>query len=351
MEPIFQNNKIDRTIWAEGRECLYFSGTSYLGMSASDAFASYVNIGMQQFGLSHGLSRINNVRLKIYQDFELFFAKNAGAENALVFSSGFLAGHAATSFLENEVDAIFIAPDTHPAVLPNSYKKHIYPNAKSWIHACQEFDKNNFGKKLLILANAVDALKPEIHDFSWIEALSGRNEYMLLIDDSHAFGTTGIDIFGTYSKWKKLPVELLISGSLGKGLGIPAGIVLGSEKIIEKLSQQAIFRGASPPPPAYLWAFLNAQTLYQNQHKKLKHNISFFKSIASGLNLQTCDHDFPVFRLFVEDITQRLLNNDIVISSFPYPSPSDPAVHRLVISAWHEEKDLLDLKAALEAAV
>ncbi|MFD2035759.1 aminotransferase class I/II-fold pyridoxal phosphate-dependent enzyme [Belliella marina] len=347
MDPIFQNHKINRSIWVDGRECLYFSGTSYLGMSASDGFADFVNMGMQHFGVNHGLSRINNVRLSIYREFEDFFAMQAGAEMALVFSSGFLAGHAITSLLEDEADAVFIAPDTHPAVLPKAYRQHIYPNAKDWIKACQKYADSNSGKKILILANAVDALKPEIHDFSWIAQLPQSNEYNLLIDDSHAFGTVGVDIFGTYPLWKRLPVRLIISGSLGKGLGIPAGIVLGDQEVIQKLSGQAVFRGASPPPPAYLWAFLNAQEIYKYQQERLNNNIVFFKSIANGLDLHSSGQDFPVFRSYDDRIVQNLLDSNIVISSFSYPTPNHPPVHRIVISAWHEEKDLLDLKDAL----
>ncbi|MCH7413373.1 aminotransferase class I/II-fold pyridoxal phosphate-dependent enzyme [Belliella sp. R4-6] len=347
MEPIFQNHKLNRTIWADGHECLYFSGTSYLGMSASEEFSYLVNVGLQQLGNSHGLSRGNNVRLGVYDDFENFFAKEAGADKALVYSSGFLAGHATTSFLEEQVDSIFIAPDTHPAVLPKSYLKHIYPNAKMWITACQDFANNHTGKKILILANAVDALKPKIHDFSWIESLPNTNEYFLLIDDSHAFGIVGRGIFGTYSKWKKLPVQLLISGSLGKALGIPAGIVLGDSNTLQALSGQAIFRGASPPPPAYLWAFLNAQDIYQKHQQKLLYNISFFKSISSALGLESCEKDFPVFRIYDELAVRRLLDQKIVISSFSYPSVHDPAIHRIVLSSWHDTSDMVYLKDAL----
>jgi len=343
MDSIFPQYQINRTIYSEGKEYLFFSGTSYLGISASPYFSALLKEGIDLLGIHHGLSRINNVQLAIYKAFEDFFASQAKAERALLFSSGFLAGHAVISFLEDQADVVFIAPDTHPAVLSKANRKHIYSSAKEWINSIENFALNQKGKNVLILANAVNVLQPEIYDFSWIAELPITNNYTLLIDDSHAFGTVGSDIFGTYAKWKHLPVRLLISGSLGKGLGLPAGVVLGDQISIEQVSKQAIFRSASPPPPAYLWAFFQAQEIYKKQQEKLKDNIHYFKKLAKDLDLQTCNEDFPVFRFEESNLLPKLQEHQIIVSSFPYPAPNDPPVHRIVISAWHEKADLLAL--------
>lgn len=342
MDTIIQNHKINRTIFVEGKEYLFFSGTSYLGISASSEFSAYLKEGIDIYGTSHGLSRINNVRLRVFEEFEIYFAHHAEAQKAAVYSSGFLAGHAVISLLERKADAVFVAPNTHPAVLSASLQNQI-SKTQYWKEACKTFANHAEGKQILLIANAVDALKPEIEDFSWIKELPKKNKYTLLLDDSHAFGAVGEDVFGTYKMWKDLPVDLVISGSLGKGLGIPAGIVLGSHEFIQELTEQSIYRGASPPPPAYLWAFLQSQEVYKKQQEKLKDNIQFFKKLSQNLNLETTQEDFPVFRFDDSIMMQKLQDHQIIISSFPYPSPNDPPVHRIVISAWHEKEDLLAL--------
>lgn len=342
MDSIYPQYQLNRTIYAKEQEYLFFSGTAYLGVSASMDFSALIKEGLGLFGTSHGLSRINNVRLRVFEEFEISFAHHAGAQRAAVYSSGYLAGHAAVSLLEYKADAIFVAPSTHPAVLSTAIQKQI-STSQNWIDACVKFSSQSVGKHILLIANAVDALVPKIHDFSWVKNLPKKNKYTLLIDDSHAFGTVGEDIFGTYKKWKDLPVDLVISGSLGKGLGLPAGIVLGNHKFITELTEQSIYRGASPPPPAYLWAFLKSQDLYKKQKDKLKDNIQFFKKSSQNLNLQTTQEDFPVFRFDDSNLLQKLQEHQIIISSFPYPSPNDPPVHRIVISAWHEKEDLLAL--------
>lgn len=348
MDPLYLNQPIGRVIRNEGTEYLYFSGTSYLGMQALDEFRSLLKEEMDHLGLSHGLSRVNNVRLDIYDVFESYFAHKAGAERALVFSSGFLAGYAVISYLEKDADAVFVAPDTHPAVLPNGLTGKIYGKAKDWINAIQEYADQYQNKSILILANAVDALKPEIHDFSWMSQLPKDNQYTLLIDDSHAFGLVGDGIFGTYALWKDLPVRLFVSGSLGKGLGLSAGIVLGNQESMQELSSQVIFRGASPPPPAYLSVFLRAQALYSAQFYKLRSHVKLFKDLTRDMFLFTSAKDFPVFSFREADLVSYLFSHQFIVSSFPYPRPSDQPIHRIVLSAWHEEADLILLVEAIK---
>jgi 8-amino-7-oxononanoate synthase len=215
--------------------------------------------------------------LSVYEQFEVFFAEKAKAEKSLVWSSGFLAGTAAVNYLKKDADKIFIAPDTHPAVLAEGLHPFPNPSFDYWISYCQESCERLPASNILILANAVDPLRPVIHDFDWIRELPSKHHYTLLIDDSHAFGILGEDIFGTYSQWKKLPVNLVISGSLGKGLSLPAGIILGDEKTISGISQMPIFRASSPPAPGFLYAFLHSQHLFQKQKEKIRSNLSFSK--------------------------------------------------------------------------
>ena len=347
MDDIFPQYQLNRTIFLEEKEHLFFSGTAYLGISASSEFSAYLKEGIDIYGTSHGQSRINNVRLRIYEEFEVYFANHAGGQKAVVYSSGFLAGYAVVSSLENKANAIFVAPNTHPAVLSASIQNQI-SKTQNWIEECKTFARHAEGKHILLIANAVDALKPEILNFSWVKALPKKNKYTLLLDDSHAFGAVGEDIFGTYKRWKDLPVDLVISGSLGKGLGVPAGIVLGNHEFIQELTEQSIYRGASPPPPAYLWAFMQSQELYKKQQEKLKDNIQFFKKMSQNLNLCKTKEDFPVFRFGDSHLLEKLQDHQIIISSFPYPSPNDPSVHRIIISAWHEKADLLALIRVLK---
>ncbi|MCL6258463.1 aminotransferase class I/II-fold pyridoxal phosphate-dependent enzyme [Aquiflexum sp. TKW24L] len=348
-KPFELQSKIGRTVFHEGREFLYFSGTAYLGMGSVGDFEKQVMEGISKYGICHGLSRVNNVRLSVYEQFEVFFAEKAKAEKSLLWSSGFLAGTAAINYLKKSAHQIFIAPHTHPAVLADGLHCYPDPNFDHWIGYCKETCAQLHTSNILIVANAVDPLKPAVHDFDWIKDLPSRHHYTLLIDDSHAFGILGEDIFGTYSQWKYLPVNLVISGSLGKGLSIPSGIILGDEKTISGISQLPIFRASSPPSPGLLYAFLHGQHLFQAQREKYLSNVNLFKSLLRQDPKFKYSENFPVFSFPDQNWVNLLEKAGIIVSSFPYPMPTDPCSNRIVISGYHEESDILLLHKVISS--
>lgn len=347
MQPIQLTSKINRILFHEGREYLFFSGTAYLGMGSLEAFEELVISGMKKYGLNHGLSRINNVQLAVYEQFETYFAEKAGADTALVWSSGYLAGNAAINHLRKGMDKVFVAPDTHPAVLPEDWVVDPKPTFGEWVSMVREFCEKSPAQKILILGNALDPLQPSLHDYNWIQSLPSKHDYTLLVDDSHAFGVVGEGIFGTYSQLKHLPVNLIVSGSLGKGLGLPAGIILGNLQTIGLIQNHQTFRSSSPPPPAYLDAFLQGQHLYLERKEKLISNIDFIRELTINRNgLHSCA-GYPVFSFEDFGWTKYLESRGIIVSSFPYPSAHSPWVNRIVLSAHHEQADLKTLSKVL----
>lgn len=334
------NQKIDRVILYQGKTYRYFSGTAYLGMSMLPEFENLVVEGMRRFGLTHGQSRGNNVRLRIFEEFEEFFADKAGAEAVTVMSSGYLAGSAALQVSAQDTDQIWIAPDTHPAILPENLSPDPLQSFEDWRSACLEKSERLAPQKILILGNAVDPLSSRIHQYDWLAEIGTRHELTLLIDDSHAFGVVGNGIFGTYDSLKMLPSRLIVSGSLGKGLGLAAGIILSDAKVKSQITNLRIFGGASPCPPGYLHAFLEGQSLYHSQKQKLSTALSYFARKVKNLPELIGSENYPVFIYSKDEWVANLENQGVITSSFHYPRASDPRINRIVISAFHQAEDL-----------
>ncbi len=329
------------------KEYLFFSGTSYLGMEAIGHYQAVLHDCIRQYGFNHGLSRVNNVRLKVFEEFEEYFAKNAKAEAAAVLSSGFLAGIAASRWLFAQTDESWIAPDAHPAILPSDYKPDYQLNFIQWRNQCLEQSERLSPRKILILGNAVDPLRAEIHDYTWVQEVAQKHEVILLIDDSHAFGVLGKSVFGTYAENKIPNVNLVISGSLGKGLAMPAGIILGKKEVIEGIKSQPIFAGASPGSPANLQAFLETQEIYKTQSQKIRDFSGIFQQETCELSTILGSANFPVFILRDPAWSDRLEKMGFITSSFSYPTPESPRISRIVISGFHSLGDLMALKNAL----
>ncbi|MCC5937595.1 MAG: pyridoxal phosphate-dependent aminotransferase family protein [Lunatimonas sp.] len=335
-------------IFQEGRRYLQFAGTSYLGMGSVPEFEQLIHQGVALHGVNHGSSRNSNVQLGIYDAFEAFFASEAGATDSCLLSSGFLAGHLAIQSLKPEVDLLWIAPDAHPAILPEGKTGVPSQSYEDWVESCMQKAQSLMGHRIGILANAVNPLIPKVHDFDWVGQLPQVNQYHLLIDDSHAFGVVGDTLFGTYQRWAHLPINLCVCGSLGKALSLPAGILLGNADWIAAVRQHPIYRSSSPPAPPFLHAFIQGQALYLHQKEVLAKKVAALTARLSDLPAFYTADEYPVISFANPVWVQALAARGVVVSSFPYPGPQDAPVNRIVLSAAHTDEDLDYLIACLE---
>ena len=199
----------------------------------------------------------------------------------------------------------------------------------------------------MILGNAVDPLRAAIHEYSWVKELAKKHEVTLLLDESHAFGVLGRSLFGTYADQQHPQVNLVVSGSLGKGLAMPAGIILGKREVIEGIKSQPIFTGASPGCPANLQAFLEAQDMYKAQSQTIRDYAGIFNQETKKLSTLIGSPNFPVFILKNPSWSNNLEKMGFITSSFSYPTPDSPIISRIVLSAFHSLWDMMALNEAL----
>ena len=200
----------------------------------------------------------------------------------------------------------------------------------------------------IIFANSIDPLRSRAYDFSWVRQIPEGPLVYLVIDDSHGFGITGPNGMGIYGK-VEMPawVQLLVLASLGKAFSLPAGIILGQQEIIDKCWESPFFGGASPFPPAYLYAFLKSEDLWREQLDKLRGLIHYLDEGIKGLELFQHLEGYPVYYCEDDKLAEGLWQENIMISSFPYPGPNDPLITRVVLNALHQTEDVKRLIAAI----
>lgn len=333
-----------RTLKTNGREYLFFSGTSYLGVSCNQQFRQHLLEGFSRYGTNYSSSRNSNLKLQVFEEAEAYLAAYTGADAALTMSSGYLAGQALVLTLQDTGHFMY-APDTHPALwrsmadVPGSGLSY-----EDWVErVCVEVPALP-DKHIVIVCNSLDPLKAQDHPFNWINSLPAEKQITLIIDDSHGLGVTGIDGAGIFSQLAHVKhmshFRLLIVGSLGKAFGIPAGVILGDHKTIEQLQKSPYFGGASPAIPAYLYAFLQSGSLFKEAREKLYANIAHFLKQLDHTDQFSYFNRYPVFFTRQKELYPYLLSHDILISSFRYPTPADEPVTRVVLNSLHTPEDL-----------
>lgn len=334
------SNKIN----IEGSNYLYFGGTAYLGIPQNQDFIDLYVEGIKKFGLNNGTSRTNNIQLGIYNDAEKVAAARYGSEAALITSSGYLAAQLTVKAL-SKLGQVIYAPATHPSLwLAENQTRNLIPFEKWKLETIERINASE-EKTWVLISNSMNNLVPEIYNFDFVKEIWRDKNVMLIVDDSHGIGVNNNGMSATVNLPKQENIENIVVASMAKALGIDAGIVLASNKMIAKLKNTNTFIGASPPGQAGLYAFIHADEIYGKALKKLKTNMLRFET---ALN-HPCKHEygFPVYLPGDINFAERLLQRQILISSFPYPNPGDTPLDRIVLSSWHEKEDIEKLVAAI----
>ena len=344
---LVSNQLFGRSLCVEEKEYLFFSGTAYLGIPQNEQFQQHLFEGIRRYGTNWGSSRISNLQLDIFELAEKKLAGMAGAEAALTLSSGYLMCQMVIRCLEKE-GALLYAPGAHPALrLKNSNIRA--QEYSQWVARLPELIAATPEEHLILVANAVDALRVRQHDFSWVHKLPSHKNYTLLLDDSHGFGITGKEGGGVYSYLNvPAPIRFIVVSSLAKAMGLPGGVVFSDKDTIEQFRQSTCFSGSSPIVPAYLYAFVQAGPLYKELRERLQKHIQYFTTALGPLHGFQTFHNYPVFYTPRNGLCEQLKQKDILISSFPYPLPTDAPITRIVLNSQHRQEDIERLVQALK---
>lgn len=340
-----------RTLIADGKEYLFFSGTSYLGTPCNEQFRQLLNEGFRLYGTNYSSSRNSNLQLQVYDETEAYLAAYTGAEAALTMSSGYLAGQALVQTLQSDGKFLY-APETHPALWrrPTDAPTHDL-SYEDWVEQILQKIPALPNEHIFLVCNSLDPLKAKKHSFSWLDSLPQNKQITVIIDDSHGFGLTGKNGAGIYNilghRHRKDNLRLLVVCSLGKAFGVPAGLILGDLKTIELLKQSTYFGGASPAVPAYLYAFLHSAAIYSDAREKLFSNTDQFLKQLTRSDFFSFFNQYPVFNSRQNELYSLLLHHNILISSFRYPTPTDGPITRVVLNSLHTPDDIKHLADAI----
>lgn len=334
----YASNIPSRTTIAGGEECLFFSGTAYLGMHARPEFGQRVYEGIKQWGTNYGASRLGKVSIPVFDRAESKLATWLGTPSALMVSSGTLAGRLVLEVLADEYEAHF-SPIAHVAINPR-YKKHEPHLFDSWID--QTLQKIRFSRKdkHLITFNSIDSLTAIHLPLDWIDAIPADKEVLLIADDSHGIGVMGAEGRGNFPALSRRHPHALLIASMGKAMGLPAGLIAGSTEIVQKAKSHPLFGGSSPMVPAYAHAFLHSDEIYSEARQRLFINMKGFQETIKDSGLFTFSQNFPVYCTRAHDLVAFLEERKIRISHFAYPSPADTLYTRVVVNALHTQEDM-----------
>ncbi|HEV7347988.1 aminotransferase class I/II-fold pyridoxal phosphate-dependent enzyme [Telluribacter sp.] len=350
-----------RTVRLDGpRDYLWFSGTDYLGMGHNGAFQQYLREGLERYGTHFGSSRNNSLRLAVYEEAEAALADFAGTSSALTVSSGMWAGQLVMKYLESRypdgttlphpdakscvsTTTYHYAPCVHPALWGTGYAATTTTWTEWAYLTVQAIEHSTADQLHIICTDSVGSPWVEVLDFSVFGQLPTDKQVWLVVDDSHGLGVLGEQGRGIFSQLPRLAnVHTLVVASLNKALGIPAGVIMAEENVVQEIRSLPWFAGSSPSAPAYMYALtqLLQSGEYPRAHEVLLSNSRYFTEKITPDSFFIQYPDYPVYCSRNIALYEHLHAHGILAACFPYPRPTDEPVMRLVISTLHQKEDL-----------
>jgi 7-keto-8-aminopelargonate synthetase-like enzyme len=354
----------------DGREHLYFAGTSYLGLHAHPAVLAAAAEALHRYGMGAATSRAAFGHTPPLVDVEREAARLLGTDDALVLPSGWLGAAALLALLAPRHDLVLADESAHPSLLdaarsvgrpPVSFR-HLDADALADALARSE------AHRPLVLTDGVFALTGDVAPLPALrDVLVDHGRGGLLVDDAHGIGVLGRHGRGTVEAFAlagegpdvdQEGVAIWSTATLSKAIGGYGGVIAGTHGLVERLRRDVpLVTATSPLPPvlaAGTAAALRIVRTEPGRRGRLHARARQLRAGLRGLGIPARPSDVPVVAFShgssdrMGRVQDALRRRGILIGRFTrYAGGPPEGALRVAVFADHTEADVEALLAAL----
>ena len=342
----------------EGQSVINFASNDYLGLAGDPRLIEAAVTATKNYGTGSTGSRLLSGHRQLHRELEKAIASWKQTEDALVFSSGYLANLGTISALVGQKDLILGDQYNHSS-LKNGAKlsqaaviDYLHCDMADLAQKLQEHRANY--RRCLITTDTVFSMDGDLAPLPKLLSLATKYEAMLLVDEAHATGVMGETGAGCVEYFNCSNRELIQIGTLSKALGSLGGYVAGKANLIDFLRNRAATwiytTGLSPADTA---AALAAIAVIQDKpaiRKQLWQNVTYLKQqlssenlLPSGSSIICLKFDTPAIALRK---SQKLQEAGIFAPAIRPPTVPISRI-RLSVMATHERQHLESLVQAI----
>ena len=344
-----------------GRRLINFASNDYLGLAGDDRLIQAAIAATKEFGTGATGSRLVGGHRDLHRQLEQAIANLKQTEDALVFSSGYLANLGAIASVVGKRDLILSDKYNHSslkngaALSGATALEYSHCNVED-LRAKLEQNRQKY-RRCLIISDSVFSMDGDLCPLPELLTLAEKFNCMVLVDEAHATGVFGANGGGCAEHFGCTGLPLIQVGTLSKALGSLGGYVAGSAALIDFLRNRAaswIYTTALTP--ADTAAALEAVRIVQREPERrvrLRQNIETLKYCAiTNHQLPISNSLSPIFSLPLKDaatalrVGSKLKEMGIFAVAIRPPTVSVSRI-RISLMASHELAHLQQLVEAL----
>jgi 8-amino-7-oxononanoate synthase len=276
----------------EGRRLINFASNDYLGLASDQRLMAAAIAATQAYGTGSTGSRLITGQRDLHRDLERAIANLKQTEDALVFSSGYLANLGAIAALVGKRDVIWSDQYNHSSLKKGALIsgaaifEYGHCNLVDLRQQLTQYRQDY--QRCLILTDSVFSMDGDLCPLADLLDLAMEFDAMVLVDEAHATGVMGTTGAGCVEHFGCTGRAIVQMGTLSKALGSLGGYIAGSATLIDFLRNRAptwiYTTGLSPADTAAALAAIAIVQQEPQRRQQLWDNVAQFnQQMRSGL--------------------------------------------------------------------
>jgi 8-amino-7-oxononanoate synthase len=227
----------------EGRERIMLGSNNYLGLTGDPRVKQAARDALERYGTGLTGSRFLNGTLSLHLELEQELADWMGEEEALVFTTGYLANTGAIGTLLEPGDTVICDSGDHASILDavSMSRARIRPfrhNRLDKLETMLERAEAD-GGGVLVVVDGVFSMEGDLAPIPDIAALCREHGARLMIDEAHGVGVLGARGAGASEAFGSEDEVDLRMGTFSKSLASCGGFLAGPADVIDFLRVQS----------------------------------------------------------------------------------------------------------------
>ncbi len=355
----------DAEVVADGRRMIMLGSNNYLGLASNPRVKAAAIAAVETYGTGTTGSRLLNGTLELHADLERRLARFLRKDDAIFYTSGYLANCGAIAGLAHRGDVVVLDRHAHASIVDGARLSHA--EVKRFRHN----DARDLDRVLascgdaakLVVVDGVYSMEGDLAPLPRIVESCRKHGARLVVDDAHGLGVLGRDGRGTAEHFGVEDGVDLIVGTTSKALPAVGGFVAGPRHVIEYLRcshTNRAFHFAASPPAAAVAAVRAALQILEEQPALRTRLWAITRRVhhaLRGLGFDTLGTQTPIVPVRVGSLERtfefwRSLSEEGIFVNVALP----PAVHaggcliRMTLTAAHTDAHVDHVLAALERA-
>jgi 8-amino-7-oxononanoate synthase len=358
----------------EGRDRITLGSNNYLGLTGDERVKEAARRSLEELGTGLTGSRFMNGTTPLHLELERELADWMGTEDAIVYSTGYLANTGCIGTLLSPSDTVICDSGDHASILDavTLSRARIRPFRHNRLDKLEAMlaRAEDDGGGVLVVVDGVFSMEGDVAPLPDIIALCREHGARLMVDEAHGVGVLGERGAGASELYGVEDDVDLRMGTFSKSLASCGGFIAGPSEVIDFLRVQSrAFMFTASAVPAAMGAALGALRVIRSPEgqelmAKVLDNARYLHRGLAELGYEVNDpipmpdgSDVltPIIPILVRDdwravmLWKAMWDAGVYVNVAIYPAvPRGGALLRTSVMATHEREHLDRALAAFE---